>query len=257
MTGSEALRAELADASQILAALGVLDAFGHVSARSPLDSGRFLMSRSMAPALVTPTDVVEIDLDGTCPDDPAARLFLERFIHAEIYRSRPDVAAIVHSHSPDVLPFTVVPAMRVRPVCHICGFLDGTPAPFDVADHAGPGTDLLIGDPRLGAALANHLGEATVVLMRGHGFTAVGLGVPQATFRATYTARNCQIDLSSRVLGQPIYLTEAEAAACERATNSQIDRAWSLWRRDLRQNERQPRSGPRSRIATHKKRALA
>jgi HCOMODA/2-hydroxy-3-carboxy-muconic semialdehyde decarboxylase len=232
-----ALRAELADASRILAALGVLDAFGHVSARSPGDSGRFLMSRSMAPALVTPTDVVEVDLDGNCRDDPAARLFLERFIHAEIYRRRADVTAIVHSHSPEVLPFTIVPAARVRPVCHICGFLDGTPAPFDIADHAGPGTDLLIRDTRLGAALADHLGEASVVLMRGHGFTAVGQGAPQATFRAAYTARNCQIDLSSRVLGQPVYLTAAEAAACERTTNGQIDRAWSLWRRDLTLNQ--------------------
>jgi len=232
-----ALRAELADASRILATLGVLDAFGHVSARSPGDSGRFLMSRSMAPALVTPTDVVEVDLDGTCPDDPAARLFLERFIHAEIYRRRADVTAIVHSHSPEVLPFTIVPTARVRPVCHICGFLDGTPAPFDLADHAGPGTDLLIRNTRLGAALADHLGEATVVLMRGHGFTAVGQGAPQATFRAAYTARNCQIDLSSRVLGQPVYLTEAEAAACERTTNGQIDRAWSLWRGNLTLNQ--------------------
>ncbi|HKQ82548.1 MAG TPA: class II aldolase/adducin family protein, partial [Steroidobacteraceae bacterium] len=173
-------RCELAEASRILAANDVLDAFGHVSCRSPQEPQHFFISRSLAPAQVEPNDIVELRLDSTPTKDDCPRLFLERFIHGEIYRNRPDVQAIVHSHALAVLPFTIVPALSVRPVSHMCGFLHLTPPPFDIANHAGDGTDLLISDPSLGAALAGHLAQASIVLMRGHGFTAVGRSVAQA-----------------------------------------------------------------------------
>ena len=226
------VRGAVVDASRILAGEGLLDAFGHVSARSPDRADRFLLSRSLAPALVTADDIVEHDLDGRAVENPDARLFLERFIHGEIYRRRVDVQAVVHSHSIAVLPFTVVRDVPVRPIFHMCGHLHGTPAPFDVGDHAGPSSDLLIRDAGLGVALAEHLGDAAVVLMRGHGFTAVGDGVPQATFRAIYTARNCEVQQAAMRLGDPAYLSEGEAHACDRAVTGQIDRAWALWRRD-------------------------
>jgi ribulose-5-phosphate 4-epimerase/fuculose-1-phosphate aldolase len=226
-------RQEIADASRILAANKILDAFGHVSRRAPGRPTHFLIPRSVAPAQVTPADVVELRLDGTSAEGGDVRLFLERFIHSEIYRVRPDVHAIVHSHAMAVIPFTVVPGISVRPICHMCGFLRGTPAPFDIADYAGQGSDLLIRDAALGKALAAHLAEAALVLMRGHGFTAVGNGVPQATYRAIYTSKNCEIQSAAMKLGQPIYLSDAEAVACERTLDGQIDRAWSLWRSEL------------------------
>lgn len=232
MTNGEARQA-VADSSRVLAAQGLLDAFGHVSCRAPDEADHFLISRSLAPALVTADDVVVLDLDGELLGNGSTRLFLERFIHAEIYRVRPDVHAIVHSHAPAVLPFTIVPDVRVQPSCHMCGFLQGTPAPFDVADHEGDGTDLLIRSPELGTALAAHLATAGVVLMRGHGFTAVGTTLPEATYRAIYTARNCDVQAAALRLGTPTYLSEAEAAACERALAGQIDRAWNLWLNDL------------------------
>ena len=226
------VRRSVVDASRILAGEGLLDAFGHVSARSPNRADRFLLSRSLAPALVTTEDIVEHDLDGCAVERPDAQLFLERFIHGEIYRRRPDVQAVVHSHAMAVLPFTVVPAVPVRPIFHMCGHLYATPRPFDVADHAGPASDLLIRDAGLGVALAEHLGQAAVVLMRGHGFTAVGDGVPQATYRAIYTARNCEVQQAAMRLGDPVFLSEDEALACDRAVSGQVDRAWALWRRD-------------------------
>ena len=226
------VRQAVVDASRILAGEGLLDAFGHVSARSPDRPDRFLLSRSLAPALVTTEDVVAHDLDGRAVDKPDARLFLERFIHGEIYRRRPDVQAVVHSHCIAVLPFTVVPDVAVRPIFHMCGHLHGTPKPFDVADHAGSASDLLIRDARLGVALADHLGEAAVVLMRGHGFTAVGDGVQQATYRAIYTARNCEVQQAAMRLGDPVFLSKDEARACNQAVSGQVDRAWTLWRRD-------------------------
>jgi ribulose-5-phosphate 4-epimerase/fuculose-1-phosphate aldolase len=111
----------------------------------------------------------------------------------------------------------------------VCGFLEGVPPPFDVADHAGPSTDLLIRNAALGRQLADHLGNANVVLMRAHGYTAVGCSVQQAVYRAVYTIKNCQIDLSSRMLGEPTFLTAGEAAACEATTGEQVRRAWELW----------------------------
>jgi HCOMODA/2-hydroxy-3-carboxy-muconic semialdehyde decarboxylase len=222
------LRLQVAQASRILFGLGVVDAFGHISRRCPDRPDRFWMSRSMAPGQVRPHDVLEHDLDGRAVDEPDARVFLERFIHAEIYRARPDVHAVAHSHAPSVVPFTVVDA-TVQPIAHTCGFLHGTGTAFDVADHAGDGTDLLIRTAELGRALARHLSDRAVVLMRSHGFTTVGDTVPEAVFRAVYTMLNCRLQLDAIMLGAPRYLTEAEAAACEAATRGQADRAWNLW----------------------------
>ena len=224
------VRRQVVEASQILAGEGLLDAFGHVSARSPDQADHFLMSHALAPALVKDKDVLEHDLDGKVASDPEIHLFLERFIHAEIYRRRPDVQAVVHSHSPAVLPFAVVPSVPARPVIHMCGHLHDMPAPFDVADHAGPATDLLIRDPGLGAALADHLGGATVVLMRGHGFTAIGNSVPLATYHAIYTAKNCEVQQAALALGKPVYLSAGEAVACDRSVGGEASRAWDLWR---------------------------
>lgn len=219
--------------SRILAQLGILDAFGHVSFRMPNDAGSFLMSRARAPKLVRSDDVVVVELDGEERAHAEARLPIERFIHAEIYRARPDVRAIVHSHATSILPFTVVKSERVRPLSHVCGFLNGAPETFDLADHCGSATDLLIRDSAKGQALAAHLGSANAVLMRGHGFTVVGGDVPQATFRAFYTSKNCEIQLMARQLGEPTALSEEEAQACEHVTSTQIGRAWDLWVEDL------------------------
>ncbi len=233
ITAPAAAALEVVQAGHILAAKGVLDAFGHASRRHPQDPALFLMSRNLAPASVTQADILVHDLAGQPVSEPGARVYLERFIHAEIYRRRPDVQAIVHSHSPSVLPFTVSANHRVRPLCHLCGFLAGTAHPFEIAAIAGDGTDLLIRSAALGQALADHLGEQAVVLMRGHGFTCVGDSMAEAVFRAVYTGVNCQAQLAALQLGPPTYLTEAEARACEAATRGQADRAWALWAREV------------------------
>lgn len=229
----DAARLEVMKANHILAAKGVVDAFGHASRRHPDDPDLFLMSRNLAPALVQETDILVHDLDGEPVSEPRARVFLERFIHGEIYRARPDVQAIVHSHTPAVLPFTVSRKFRLRPICHLCGFLAGATRPFDIASIAGPATDLLIRSAELGRALADHLGQTSVVLMRGHGFTCVGDTMAEAVFRAVYTGVNSQAQLAAIALGEPVYLTEQEARACEEATRGQCDRAWNLWLHDL------------------------
>jgi ribulose-5-phosphate 4-epimerase/fuculose-1-phosphate aldolase len=220
---------ELVDANHILFDRGVVDGFGHVSMRHPVRPDHFLLARSMAPALVTETDVLEFDADGAPAEAGGPAVYLERFIHSEIYRTRPDVASVVHSHSPAVVPFSVVSGTKLRPICHMCGFLGAAAPVFEIRDVAGPGSDLLIRDARLGAALAQSLGQSAAILMRGHGSTVVGGTLRQAVFRAVYTEVGARLQSEAMKLGPVTYLTEEEGEATARTNDAQIDRTWLLW----------------------------
>src|SRR5215470_14565165 len=168
------LIADLVTANHILYDQCVVDAFGHVSVRHDKRPDCFLLARSMAPALVTAADILEFDLDGNPLAAGGRPVYLERFIHGEIYRARPDVVAIVHSHSHAVIPFGVVASHKLRAIFHMSGFI-GTETPiFEIRDCVGDGSDLLVRNGGLGAALAKSLGPKAVVLMRGHGVTVTG-----------------------------------------------------------------------------------
>ena len=226
---TDALKAELAVANHILFHHGVVDAFGHVSARHPDQPDHYLLSRSVAPASVTPNDIM---LFG--PDDEAAgddrRPYLERFIHGEIYRARPDVQSVVHSHSPSVIPFGVVAGARLRPIFHMCGFLGAGSALFEIRDVRGAGTDMLIRDQELGAALARSLGASTAVLMRGHGSTVVAESVRLAVYRAVYAEVNARLQCQAITMGGEVtYLSEEEAMASSESNKGQLSRAWDMW----------------------------
>lgn len=221
---------DLVAANRILAGQGVLDGFGHVSARHDKDPGRFLLARSMAPALVTAADIMEFDLDSNAVDARGRTAYLERFIHSEIYKAQP-VRAIVHSHSPAVIPFGVV-GVALRPIFHLGGFLGvGVPV-FEIRDAGGPATDMLIRDPTLGAALAKTLGSAPVALMRGHGNVVVGRSIKEAVFRAIYTEVNARLESEALRLGegQVVFLNEEEARAAAETNSAQVGRPWELWK---------------------------
>ena len=226
---------DLVDANHILYQQSVVDGFGHVSARHPENPNHFLIARSMAPALVTAADIVELDLNGnaTQPNTPGS--YLERFIHSEIYRARPDVVAVVHSHSPGIIPFGVVPGSNLKPVSHMGGYLgDGVPV-YEIRDAGGPATDMLVKTPELGRALAKSLGQYSIVLMRGHGATMVGTAsIRQAVYRAVYAEKNARLQMEALRLGTPIYLTPEEAKGAALANDQNLDRAWQLWRREVR-----------------------
>jgi HCOMODA/2-hydroxy-3-carboxy-muconic semialdehyde decarboxylase len=223
-----AIKRELAIAGRVLVRQGVLDAFGHVSARDPLQPDRFLMPRRRPPALVEPDDILAFDFDGSPIEAEGPPVFLERFIHAAIYAARPDAMAVIHSHSPRAVAFSVTSA-PLRAVCHTCGFLgEGAPT-FEIRDVAGDASDLLIRDLALGRALAEVLGPHALVLMRGHGSTCVGASIPHAVYRAVYAEINARIQLDAARLGQITYLTEAEAATAEATAPLQVERCWDLW----------------------------
>jgi ribulose-5-phosphate 4-epimerase/fuculose-1-phosphate aldolase len=227
--------ADLAAASRILAAQGVVDGFGHVSMRHPAAPSRYLMARSIAPALVTPDDLIEYDLDSNPVNADGRSSFLERFIHGELYKARPDVMAVVHSHSPSVIPFGLV-GVRMQAMFHNAGFLaEGVPV-FDIREKFGA-TDMLVGNGEKGVALAQVMGRKDVVLMRAHGSVACGPTLQSAVFRAVYTEVNARIQHWTVALagGAPIAAVEPEEGRLTDVVNRTAGlRAWDLWRSQVR-----------------------
>ena len=224
-----ALLEDIVVGSRVLADFGVLDGFGHVSARHPTNPNHFLMSRSLAPALVTADDIMEFDLDGNAVDARGRNVFLERFIHAEIYRSRPDVMGIVHTHSPGVIPFSVS-QVPLKAMFHNPSFLAvGVPV-WDIRKDFGE-TSMLVNNSAIGKSLAATLGDKPVVLMRGHGDVTVGPTVKMAVFRAYYTDVNAKLQAQAIALGgEPNYLTPGEGVKADQTNFAVMDRIWNLWR---------------------------
>jgi ribulose-5-phosphate 4-epimerase/fuculose-1-phosphate aldolase len=228
---------DIVTGSRVLAEFGVLDGFGHVSARDPANPAHFLMSRSLAPALVSADDIMEFDSDGNAVDARGRALFLERFIHAEIYKARPDVMAVVHTHSPGVVPFAVSKT-PLRPVFHNAGFLAAGVPVWDIAREFGP-TDMLVRDNGIGKSLARALGDKAVVLMRGHGDVTVGPDVKIAVFRAYYTDVNARLQSQAIALGSEVtYLSAEEGAKADTVNFAVIDRIWNLWKMRVQSNQK-------------------
>lgn len=224
------LIADLVAANRILFDQGVVDGFGHVSARHDKHADRFLIARSMAPALVTATDIMAFDFDGNTLGGDARNGYLERYLHGAIYRARPEVMGVVHSHSPAVIPFGLVKEVPLRATSHMGGFLrTGVPI-YEIRDSAGPASDMLIRNTNLARDLAAALGQNVAVLMRGHGSTVTGISVKQAVFRAVYTELTARIQSEALRLGTPNYLTDEEAVNAAATNDANIGRAWELWR---------------------------
>ena len=227
---SAQLLADLVSANHILYDQQVVDAFGHVSVRHDRRPDRFLLARNMAPGQVGPDDILQFALDGESEDAKGRSVYLERFLHAEIYRHCPQVRAIVHSHSGAIVPLTVVPGVSLRAVFHMAGFI-GTSAPvFDIRNVAGDETNLLISDSRLGAAFAARFSGNDIVLMRGHGSTVVADSLQKAVFRAVYAETNARIQSAAMGMGEVSYLTAGECAACRVSHEAQAERPWNLWK---------------------------
>ena len=221
---------DLVAANRILFDQGVVDGFGHISVRHDKDPSRFLLSRSMAPGLVTADDIMEFDLDGNPVDARGRAVYLERFIHSEILRAHPVVMSVVHSHSPAVIPFGVS-RTPLKPLYHMSGFLGAGAPVFEIRDAGGPATDMLIRNRELGRALAEALGDSPVMLMRGHGSVVTGPSIRQAVFRAVYTEVNARMEGEALRLGDVTFLNEQEAAAAMETNAGQVNRPWELWRK--------------------------
>jgi ribulose-5-phosphate 4-epimerase/fuculose-1-phosphate aldolase len=221
---------DLAAANRILAEHGVIDGYGHVSVRSDRDPNRYFLSRAIAPELVTEEDIMEYDLDSN-PTDPRGRESVrERFIHGEIYRSRPEVNAVVHNHSPSVIPFGIT-ARPLLPIFHMASFVgQGVPV-FEIRD-AEEGTDLLVKTPYLGQALARTLGGKPAALMRGHGAVVVGENLPRAVGRSVYLEISAKLQAQAMSIAGPggniVCMDDREVQAS--VAPQDFGRAWNMWR---------------------------
>ena len=221
---------DLVAAYRVLAAHGVIDAYGHVSLRSPRNPQRYYLARSLAPELVTLDDLIEYDLDSRPLDDRGRESMRERFIHGEIFKTRPEVMAVVHNHSPSVVPFSVT-GVPMRALFHMASFVgDGLPN-FEIRDVL-PGSDLLVKTPELGKALAATLGSKPAALMRGHGSVVVGDNLPRAVGRSIYLELSARLQMQALLLAGPggkiTYMDAAEVKASDPVQN--YARAWPMWR---------------------------
>jgi len=224
---------DLVSANHILVNEGVLDGFGHISVRHDKNPELFLIARSMAPALVTHKDIVCCNLEGKVLDPDGVTSYVERFIHSEIFKVRPDVNSVIHSHSPAIIPFGVT-GERLRPICHMSGFLGATTPVYEIRNSVGDNSDLLIRSQSLGCDLATVLGNHPVALLRGHGNVCVGTSIKQVVYRAIYTENNAKLQLQARPLGEITYLSDAEAQATAEMNDQHLDRPWQMWKRNAK-----------------------
>jgi ribulose-5-phosphate 4-epimerase/fuculose-1-phosphate aldolase len=218
---------DLVAAYRILAEYGVIDAYGHVSLRSPDNPKRYFLSRSLAPERVQPEDILEYDLDSNPLEARGRESVTERYIHGEIYKARPDVLSVVHNHSPSVVPFSVT-GVPMRALWHMAAFIgDGLPN-WEIRT-VRKGTDLLVRDSALGASLAKTLGEQPAALMRGHGSVTVGESLPRAVGRSVYLELSARMQMQALALSRDItYLDAAEVQAS--TPHQDYKRAWPMWR---------------------------
>lgn len=231
MAGFEAQLHDLAVANRILAREGVVDAFGHVSIRHPERPDRYFLSRSRSPEIVSVRDIVEHTLEGA-PADPAEtrQLYLERPIHGAIYAARPDVNAVIHNHSHAVIPFGVTGA-ALKPILHVAGGIGAKVPVWDIRKRFGH-TNLLVTTMEQGHDLAATLGGNPTALMRGHGCVVVGRTLQHAVMTAIYLQVNARLLLDALALGDPVYLSSGEVAACAEMSDlpGVAARTWDYWK---------------------------
>jgi HCOMODA/2-hydroxy-3-carboxy-muconic semialdehyde decarboxylase len=219
---------DLVAANHILAHNGVLDSFGHVSVRDPRNPNQYLQMQAIAPRDVSAADLITFDLDSNALNARGRPAYRERFIHGEIYKARPDVNAVVHSHSPTIIPFSVT-EKPLRAIFHNGHFLgQGVPV-WEIREPAGEQNNMLVLDGELGRSLAQALGKGSVVLMRGHGNAVAAKDLKTVVFRAIYTEVNAKLQMQAVMLGGPInFLNQYEQ---EKLQN--VDRPWDTWRKQV------------------------
>ena len=227
----ERARRDVVIANRILAQQRVLDAYGHVSVRHPLDPEKYLLARSLSPGIVDIGDIVEFHLDGT-PAGPEKRpLYLERFIHGAVYEKRPEVKAVLHSHADDLLPFSISKTTKLKPVIHAVGDMGDTVPVWDIADKFGDDTTLLVTNMAQSRDLAGCLGCYRLALMRGHGFVCVGFSINDLVRLSVYIPRNARTQLAAMQMGEYKALSRGEIAARLRLDpeSPAMRRGWEYW----------------------------
>src|SRR6202167_6063981 len=227
MSQLDDLLRDLVVANRILSHEEVVDAYGHISVRHPDNPKRFFMSRSRAPELVEVNDLIEFDLEGE-PVKDKRQPYLERFIHAAIFESRPDVMAVVHAHAEDTLPFGLI-GKPLEPVIHSGSFIGGKVPVWDIRKKFGD-TNMLVTNMAQGRDLAKCMGKGSVALMRGHGFASAGRSIVDVVRLSVYLPRNAGGQMNAmRMAGKPKPLSKGEIAARAAGYKTNIAETWLAW----------------------------
>src|ERR1700704_5115944 len=200
---------DLVTANHVLAKLGIVDSFGHVSIRHPDKPDRFFLSCSRAPERVKRDDIVEFNLDCEPIDAKGKHLYTERPIHGGAYQARPDVMAVIHNHSPGVIPYGIT-GRKMRPVMHMCATI---------------GYEVTIWDQH------TKLGEGRTALMRGHGCIVVGADLRNTVYTAVYLELNAKLQMQAEAMSKKVrFLTKGEVAKVTETTSPpNVNRAWENW----------------------------
>ncbi len=234
---------DLVSANRILAhEISVLDAYGHVSVRDPRDPSHYYLSRAISAGMVTAGDIIEYDLDSKPTGGDRSDGYLERFIHGEIYKARPDVMSVIHAHSPELIAFAAS-SVPLRNMIHVGSFInDGIPI-FDVRKFGGSADDMLIRNPALGKSLAQALGSKTAILMFGHGVAITGHTLATAVSNAYFLNMNARVEEQAIRLGGTVSYLEREPGARPQADTTPAgaaanNRAWEYWKRQVATEKR-------------------
>jgi len=235
---------ELVTANRILAREGVVDSFGHVSIRHPERPERYILSRARAPECIEIDDLMEFSFDSTPIDARGRKPYTERFIHGAMYEARPDVTAVVHHHSPSVIPFGVT-GVPLSPVMHMCAGIGVRVPTWDSRTRFGD-TNLLVTNAAMATDLARALGDRPVILMRGHGCVVAGASLREVVFNSIYLQLNADLQMKAQALGDITFLSDGEVAAILRTRGSfTYERAWEFWcRRAGRPYDARAMEGP-------------
>ena len=225
-TARETAIQELVMATRILVNEGIMDVFGHISARDPENPDQFLLPQKLAPNTITTSDIQTLTLDGETTDNRPS--YLERYIHSEIYKARPDVMCVLHTHSPAVLPFSFIDT-PLRPVTHMGAFLGESVPVYEIRDKQGENTDLFGGSPEVCAEIAESLGQSAAVIMARHGVVNVGNSIRQTTFRAFYMEQEAKAYTLGLQIGKIKFMTDGELEAAGNLVGAQINRGWDHW----------------------------
>ena len=219
---------DLVTANHILAKQGIVDTFGHVSVRHPDNPKRFLLSRARAPERVESADIMEFTLESEPVDARGRKPYVERFIHGAAYEARPEVMAVIHNHSPGVIPFGVT-GRKLKPIMHTCATIGHEVPIWDQRKKFGD-TDLLVSNMVMGRDLAKALGKGRTTLMRGHGCLVVGKSLRAVVFTAIYLEVNAKLQMQAEAMGKVKFLSKGEVDKVTNATNEVwLNRAWENW----------------------------
>lgn len=237
---SDKTRAAIRDlviANHILGNEGVVDAFGHVSIRHPENPGRYFLARSRSPQIVEEDDILEFDLDSNCVDDKGFRTYSERFIHGSVYKARPEVGAVCHSHAHELVPFTVT-GTNIRPVWVFSASIGPDVPIWEVRDDFPDEDNMLINDDRVGSSMARALGQRNAIMLRGHGAVIVAGDVKQTVMISMGLMLNAKMMMEAHVLAAARgtnadirFLSEGEIRSTTEILYNKrgLNRAWEFW----------------------------